>query len=211
MPELPTIPGYKVECELGRGGMGVVYKCWHLTSPDPVAVKLMIAGYRASFEQLARFRIEAEALCCLNHENILKIHDVGLVDGCPYLVTEFASHGSLNDYLESHPQPLEWTVQVIHKVALALHHAHKRQILHRDVKPANILVMQDGSPKVSDFGLVKFTADIESVVLGASQMTRPTAFTAIDELLRFSKELQYDYRDVDVDGETVIQVLLKRP
>ena len=189
---LPEIPGYDVERELGRGGMGVVYKCHHRERGVPLAVKMMLCGRGATFEELARFRVEAEAYSCLKHPNIIKIRDVGVANRCPYFATEYAANGSLSDYLRSQPKSMDWCVNAIREVALALDHAHGRRILHRDLKPANILVMDDESPKVTDFGLVKFAAPIASV----NQACCTFSVSELDqELMRFARELRHDYPD----------------
>src|SRR5262245_39580378 len=95
---LPSIPGYEVEAEIGRGGMGIVYRVRRESTGTPLALKMILRGRGATFQELARFRIEAEAMACLNHPNIIKIRDVGLFAGYPYFVLEFAAGGSLNQF-----------------------------------------------------------------------------------------------------------------
>ena len=110
------------------------------------------------------FRVEAEAYACLNHPSIIKIRDVGVVSGCPFIAMDFAEHGSLDKYLELSPtRDVNWRVETVQRVAQALSHAHGRRILHRDLKPSNILVTGDGTPKLTDFGLVKFSAPLSAV------------------------------------------------
>jgi serine/threonine protein kinase len=125
---------------------------------------MLLVGREASIEQLARFRIEAEAYACLDHPYIVKIRDVGVVSGCPFLAMDYAENGSLSGYTAKSPSlDMRWRVKTIKDVADALIHAHGRRILHRDLKPANILIASDGSPRVSDFGLVKFSAPLSAV------------------------------------------------
>ena len=161
---LPRIPGYRLQSQLGIGGMGVVYYATRDDNDFKYAIKMLLPGRSASIGDLARFRIEAEAYACLNHPNIIKIRDVGVVSGCPFIAMDFAEKGSLSHHLASSPSlDINWRVKTIKTVADALCHAHGRRILHRDLKPGNILISTDGSPRVSDFGLVKFTAPISAV------------------------------------------------
>ena len=197
---------------LGRGTMGVVYKCWYAAFSHPVAVKLMLRGRGACFEELARFRIEAEALSCLEHDNILRILDVGVIDGCPYVTTDFASQGTLSAYIDANPQSADWSVDTIRRISLALHHSHERRILHRDIKPTNILIMGDGTPKVSDFGLAKFAAPLVGCILDPyifGDLDASDFFDIQEQLGRFAAELRQEYRDVYAERETLIQDLLK--
>ena len=102
---LPEIPGYDVEAELGRGGMGVVYRARKRETGAVLALKMIVCGRDATFQDLARFRVEAEAMACLNHPNIVKIRDVGVFEGCPYFALEYAERGSLKQFLRKEPQP----------------------------------------------------------------------------------------------------------
>jgi len=161
---IPKIPGYQLKTQLGVGGMGVVYFATRDDNDFKYAIKMLLVGRNASIEELARFRIEAEAYACLNHPYIVKIRDVGVVSGCPFLAMDYAENGCLSDYLAKSPSlDLNWRIVTIKNVADALFHAHGRRILHRDLKPANILIAADGSPRISDFGLVKFSAPLSAV------------------------------------------------
>lgn len=159
-----SIIGYEVEEELGRGGMGVVYRVRQQSTGRRLALKMILCGRGATFQELARFRIEAEAMACLNHPNIIKIRDVGVAAGCPFFVLDWAERGSLKDWLRKQtPREPLWCADLVRTLALAMQHAHGRGMLHRDLKPANILMMGDGTPKISDFGLVKFAAPVAKV------------------------------------------------
>ncbi|HUG71294.1 MAG TPA: serine/threonine-protein kinase [Pirellulaceae bacterium] len=151
----PTIPGYEIHHELGRGGMGVVYKARHHALKRVVALKMILAGSHASPDQLARFHAEAEAVAQLMHPNIVQVHDVGEHNGLPFFSLEFIDGHALSDEIEGQPVPPVRAAELVEVIARAMHHAHMHGIIHRDLKPANILLTRDGQPKVTDFGLVK--------------------------------------------------------
>src|SRR4029077_9699625 len=153
--ELPHVPGYRVEALLGRGGMGVVYRAWHLRLNRAVALKMLLAGPCARPEELERFQREAEAVAALGHPNIVQVHDVGDVDGRPYFTMEFVEGGSLAEQIQGVPQPARQAATLLATLADAIHVAHKTGIVHRDLKPGNILISADGTPKVTDFGLAR--------------------------------------------------------
>jgi len=138
----PTVAGHEVLEELGRGGMGVVYKARQVGLNRVVALKMILAGQHASQAQLARFRAEAEAVARLQHPNIVQIYDVGDQDGRPYFSLEFVDGGSLAQALSGDPQPPRLAASLIQTLALAMHAAHQRGIVHRDLKPANILLQR---------------------------------------------------------------------
>jgi tetratricopeptide (TPR) repeat protein/tRNA A-37 threonylcarbamoyl transferase component Bud32 len=150
-----AVPGYEILGELGRGGMGVVYKARQLNLNRVVALKMILAGGRASLLQLARFQIEAEAIGRLQHPNIVQIYEVGQHDQCPYFTLEYLEGGSLSDRLAGRPQPPHAAAHLVEALARAMHAAHQCGIVHRDLKPGNILLTRDGVPKISDFGLAK--------------------------------------------------------
>lgn len=161
--QMPLVEGYEVRHELGFGGMGVAYFAQDLKRDCSVVLKMMRSGREASTLELARFYLEASSIASLAHPNIVKIYEVGLHDGSPFLVLEYASGGNLKDLLGGSPQPPRWAAEVVRTIAKGLDHAHERGILHRDLKPSNILIMADGTMKVTDFGLVKFTRPMKRV------------------------------------------------
>jgi WD40 repeat protein len=154
-PAAPTVPGYELLGELGRGGMGVVYKARQVALNRVVALKMVLSGGHASPEELARFRSEAEAVARLQHPNIVQIHEVGEVGGLPYFSLEFCPGGSLAQKLDGTPLPPKQAAELVEKLAGAMHAAHNAGVVHRDLKPANVLLAADGTPKVTDFGLAK--------------------------------------------------------
>jgi eukaryotic-like serine/threonine-protein kinase len=152
---LPTLPGHEVLGELGRGGMGVVYKARHVKLDRLVAVKMVLAGAHAGPDELARFYIEAQAVARLNHKGVVQIHEVGEKDGLPFFSLEYLDGGSLAQKIAGKPQPPVQGAVMVEALALAMAVAHDEGIIHRDLKPANILLSKQGEPKITDFGLAK--------------------------------------------------------
>src|SRR5215813_7443045 len=154
-PALVSVPGYEIERVLGRGGMGVVYKARHLALKRTVALKMVLAGGHAGPRELARFRIEAEAVARLQHPNIVQIHEVGEAEGHPYCALEFVEGGNLASKTAGQPMPAREAARLAQTLARAMHLAHSRNVVHRDLKPANVLIAADGTPKITDFGLAR--------------------------------------------------------
>jgi serine/threonine-protein kinase len=148
-------PGYEILGELGRGGMGVVYKARQVHLDRLAALKMILAGAHATPEDLARFGVEARAAARLDHPNIIRIYDSGECRGRPYFSMELVTGGSLAHRLIGPLWPVTAAVRLIRTLALAMHHAHQNSVVHRDLKPANVLFHHDGTPKVTDFGLAK--------------------------------------------------------
>jgi serine/threonine protein kinase/WD40 repeat protein/Tfp pilus assembly protein PilF len=149
----PRIAGYEILGEQGRGGMSVVYKARQLRPGRVVAVKTLLDG--AGAERRARFLAEADAIARLQHPHIVQIHEVGHVNGVPFLSLEFMGGGTLAQRLGGKPAPPRQAAALLEKLAQAVHYAHQRGVVHRDLKPANVLLTEDGTPKVTDFGLAK--------------------------------------------------------
>ncbi|MFO0967667.1 MAG: protein kinase [Gemmataceae bacterium] len=164
----PALPGYELEAEVGRGGMGVVYRARQLGLQRVVAIKMLLHAGQASPEALARFRVEAEAVARLEHAAIVQIHEIGEQDGRPFLALEFVGGGNLAQRLQGVPQRGADAAEMVETLARAIDRVHAGGIVHRDLKPANILLTVDGRPKVSDFGLAKLTT-------GGSDQTRSGA------------------------------------
>src|SRR5689334_18099969 len=127
------VPGYEIEAVLGRGGMGVVYKARHLALKRTVALKMVLAGSHAGPRERARFRIEAEAVARLQHPNIVQIHEVGEADGHPYCALEFVEGGNLASKITGKPLPARLAARVVEALARAMHLAHSRNVVHRDL------------------------------------------------------------------------------
>ncbi len=151
----PTLPGYEILGELGRGGMGVVYKARQLRPERLVALKMILAGAHAGEGELARFRAEAEAVARLQHPNVVQIFEVGEHDGRPFFSLEYCAGGSLAEKLRGKPLAPAEAAALVEALARAVHAAHRQQIVHRDLKPGNVLLTADGTPKITDFGLAR--------------------------------------------------------
>jgi serine/threonine protein kinase/photosystem II stability/assembly factor-like uncharacterized protein len=151
----PEIAGFELLEELGRGGMGVVYKARQKSLDRVVAVKMLLSGPFAHAEDLARLRVEAESIARLQHPNIVHVYDIGEEKGWTFISLEFLAGGNLAKALDGQPWPVDRAAELIETLARAVHAAHQRGVIHRDLKPANVLLTLDGSPKITDFGLAK--------------------------------------------------------
>ncbi len=170
----PNIAGYELGPELGRGGMGVVYRATQLALDRTVAIKVIRAGVHADADDLARFRTEALAVARLQHANIAQVYDVAENDGRPFLVLEYVAGGGLDRKLVNGPISPADAARLTESLARAVHYAHERGVVHRDLKPANVLVASEDDPpdvtyssppshswthkatlKITDFGLAK--------------------------------------------------------
>ncbi len=139
-PGMPEIPGYEIIAEIGRGGMGVVFKARQLDLNRPVAIKMILGeGYERP-EQLARFKLEAEMAARIHHQNVVQVYDSGTCAGRPYLVLEWVDGGTLSTYLKSKPQSARAAARTVSLLARAVHATHCVGIVHRDLKPGNVLV-----------------------------------------------------------------------
>src|SRR5215216_2642995 len=156
-PHKPWFLGnYEILEQIGCGGMGVIYRARQRHSQRIVAIKRVLSYRADSHGALQRFRREAQAVASLDHPNILPIYEVNQSeDGLPFFSMKFAEKGSLQENAASMRDEPRKCVQVMAKVARAVEYAHSRGVLHRDIKPGNILLDDRGEPLVSDFGLAK--------------------------------------------------------
>ncbi len=171
---LPSVPGYTIVGELGRGGMGVVYKAEQTKLKRLVALKMILGGAVAGAQQLERFRAEAEAVARLQHPNIVQVYEVGEHGGLPFFSLEYCAGGSLAQRLDGTPLPARGAAGLVETLARAIHAAHERHIVHRDLKPANVLLTGDGTPKITDFGLAKKMDATEVLTQSGAIMGTPS-------------------------------------
>lgn len=159
-PDLRRIGEYEILEEIGRGGMGVIYRARHEFTGAVVAVKCLLDYHADSRETVARFRREASAASMLKHPNILHVYEVGdTPEGLPFFAMQLVTGGTLHrraDQRAARPRQVRESVLLMAKVAEAVHFAHTQGILHRDLKPGNILLDEEGEPWVTDFGLAKW-------------------------------------------------------
>ncbi|MFO0857231.1 MAG: protein kinase [Phycisphaerales bacterium] len=150
-----AIGPYKIERELGRGGMGVVYLATDTKLDRQVAIKALPIDLAADADRLARFQREAKVLAVLNHPNVGGIHGLEQADGHQYLVLEYIEGETLADRLAAGPMPVPEALALARQIAEALEAAHEKGVIHRDLKPGNVMVTPDGVVKVLDFGLAR--------------------------------------------------------
>lgn len=185
---VPAVPGYEILHELGRGGMGVVYAAKQIRADRIVALKMMLNVDHARAEERERFSAEVRAVARLQHPNIVGVYEVGEYAGAPYFTLEYVPSGTLakrvSERLLSHQQSAE----MMRTLAGGVDYAHSRGVIHRDLKPGNILIDEKGAPKIADFGLARRTEDAshltrEGTIVGTpSYMSPEQAFGSTDAI-----------------------------
>src|SRR5438270_6115551 len=175
---LGELGDYELLEEVGRGGQGVVFRARQKSLNRIVALKVISLGQWASKVHLRRFRLEAEAAARLEHPGIVPIHEVGERDGSCYFSMKFVEGGQLDEVARREPMPPRRGAELIAKVARTVHYAHEHGILHRDIKPGNILLDAKGEPHLTDFGLARLVESESSVtqtldVLGTPSYMAP--------------------------------------
>lgn len=171
------IPGYRIEGVLGKGGMGIVFKAWDTRVNRPVALKMIRGAGCSDTTSRVRFQIEAEVVAQFQHPNIVQLYEFGIHDGQPYGALEFIAGGSLADRIQRTGIPTaRESAALVAKLADAIAAAHAKGIIHRDLKPHNVLLTDDGEPKVTDFGLARIgDSDMTAtgVVMGTPSYMSP--------------------------------------
>jgi TolB-like protein/Flp pilus assembly protein TadD/predicted Ser/Thr protein kinase len=171
---------YELLEEIGRGGQGVVYRGRQKSLNRTVALKVIGLGQWATKAHLKRFRLEAEAAARLDHPCIVPIHEVGEREGCCYFSMNLVEGSQLDEVLKREPMPLRRAAELIAKLARAVHYAHEHGILHRDIKPGNVLLDATGEPHLTDFGLARLV-ETESTVTHTMEVLGTPSYMAPEQ------------------------------
>ncbi len=158
-PAQRRIGKYVVKRELGRGGMGAVYLAEQPGLGREVAIKELILNSAADPTALSRFLQEAQVMARTSHPNLVQVHDLEEVGASKFIILEFVKGRSLRQMLSAGPMPLPQVIAVMHGILQGLNYAHRHNIVHRDMKPENVLVSDEGEVKVADFGIARLTDD----------------------------------------------------
>src|SRR5262249_9216814 len=196
--------------EIGRGGMGVVYRAVQHGSHRQVAVKMVLAEQTATTGMLERFRAEVEAIASLDHPHILPIYEMGELDGTPFYSMRLVTGGTLREHVSEFRGRPRAAAQLIATMARALHHAHERGILHRDLKPGNVLLDSvTHEPFVSDFGLAKWLGRKSRLTVATGALGTPH-YIAPEQAAGKSNELT-PAADIYSLGGILYELLAGRP
>src|SRR6266571_1383054 len=171
---LGELGDYELLEEIGRGGQGVVFRARQKSLNRTVALKVISLGQWASKAHLKRFRREAEAAASLDHPSIVPIYEVDERDGSCYFSMKFVEGGQLDEVVRRTPMSIRQAVELIAKVARTVHYAHEHGILHRDIKPGNILLDAKGEPHLTDFGLARLIESESTVTCTMEVMGTPS-------------------------------------
>jgi len=200
---------YELLKEIGRGGQGVVYRARQKSLNRTVAVKVIGLGHWATDAHLKRFRREAEAAASLEHPCIVPIYEVGERDGSCYFSMKLVEGGQLDEVVRREPMPVRRAVELIAKVARTVHYAHEHRILHRDIKPGNILLDQKGEPHLTDFGLARLV-ETESTVTRTMEVLGTPSYMAPEQAMGNNAQLT-SATDVYGLGAVFYQLLTGHP
>jgi serine/threonine protein kinase/tetratricopeptide (TPR) repeat protein len=200
---------YELLEEIGHGGQGIVYLARQKSLNRTVALKILKLGPWASRAAPKRFRREAAAAASLDHPRIVPIYEVGERDGSCYFSMQFVEGGQLDEVLQREPIPIRRAVELIAKVARTVHYAHEHGILHRDIKPGNILLDSDGEPHLTDFGLARLV-EAESTVTGTQAVMGTPSYMAPEQAAGESTKLSMA-TDVYGLGAVLYQLLTSHP
>lgn len=150
---------YEIQELIGFGGMATVYKAKDIKNNRTVAIKILKDEFSRNSEFIRRFKNESKAIAVLSHPNIVKVYDVSFGDVMQYIVMEYIDGITLKEYIEQQEKSIDWKMAVYftNQILKAMQHAHEKGIVHRDVKPQNMMLLQDGTIKVTDFGIARFS------------------------------------------------------
>jgi eukaryotic-like serine/threonine-protein kinase len=200
---------YELLEEIGRGGQGVVYRARQKSLNRTVALKVIGLGQWATEAHLKRFRREAEAAASLEHPGIVPIHEVGERDGSCYFSMKFIEGGQLDEVVRHSPMSTREAAELIAKVARTVHYAHEHGILHRDIKPGNILLDQKGEAHLTDFGLARLV-ETESTVTRTLEVLGTPSYMAPEQADSSNTKLS-KATDVYGLGAVLYQLLTGHP
>ncbi|MGE5207869.1 MAG: protein kinase domain-containing protein [Alphaproteobacteria bacterium] len=195
--------------EIGRGGQGIVYLARQKSLHRTVALKVIGLGPWATRAHIKRFRREAEAAASLDHPFIVPIYEIGEREGSCYFSMKFVEGGQLDEFVEREPISIQRAVELVAKLARTVHYAHQHGVLHRDIKPGNILVDTNGEPHLTDFGLARLT-ETESTVTGTRDLIGTPSYMAPEQAVRNNAQLT-NATDVYALGAVLYQLLTGRP
>ncbi|MFT5302805.1 MAG: serine/threonine protein kinase [Mariniblastus sp.] len=176
-----TIGAFEIIDEIGKGGMGIVYRAHDAKANRSVALKVIRSGSFSSNEQVERFRREARAASQLEHANIVRVYFVGTDEDTDFFTMELIEGEDLHSKLRNSPMESKEAARLIREIALALEYAHTKAIIHRDIKPSNILIDLEGEPKLLDFGLAK-SPDIDGANTMSNQMLGTVNYMAPEQI-----------------------------
>lgn len=208
-PPLGRIADYDLLAEIGRGGMGVVYRARQRGLNRLVALKMVLAGGLASEAEVQRFHLEAEAAANLRHPGIVAVYEVGESEGRHFYSMEYIEGAGLNELVRQNPLPVETAVRYVRDVALAMHHAHQQGVLHRDLKPSNVLIDSTGAAKVADFGLAKRVDDQSQLTASGAAVGTPSYMPP--EQARGDQQQISALSDVYSLGAVLYETITSRP
>ena len=200
---------YELVEEIGRGGQGIVYRARQKSLNRTVALKVIGLGQWATEAHLKRFRREAEAAARLDHPSIVPIHEVGERDGYCYFSMNFVEGGQLDEVVRDSPMSTRQAAELIAKIARTVHYAHEHGILHRDIKPGNILLDKHGEPHLTDFGLARLV-ETESTVTRTNEVLGTPSYMAPEQAIGETGTLT-SATDVYGLGAVLYQLLTGQP
>src|SRR2546421_2701335 len=206
---LGELGDYELLDEVGRGGQGVVFRARQKSLNRIVALKVISLGQWASKVHLKRFRLEAEAAARLEHPGIVPIHEVGERDGSCYFSMKFIEGGQLDEVVRRTPMSIRQAAELVARVARTVHYAHEHGILHRDIKPGNILLDQKGEPHLTDFGLARLV-ETESTVTRTLEVLGTPSYMAPEQAVGNNAAIG-SVTDVYGLGAVLYQLLTGQP
>jgi len=206
---LGELGDYELVEEVGRGGQGVVFRARQKSLNRTVALKVISLGQWASKAHLKRFRREAEAAASLDHPSIVPIYEVGEREGACYFSMKFVEGGQLDEVVKRAPMSIRQAAELIAKVARTVHYAHEHGILHRDIKPGNILLDAKGEPLLTDFGLVRLV-EAESTITRTREALGTPSYMAPEQAAGEQRKLS-NATDVYGLGAVLYQLLTDHP